>query len=109
MEARVGPALTRVLDVALDDGVRAPRDARVGLRTAAAVTTAEVVWLGGRFHQLRCAEAVTVATGDRLTLDGVGGATVLDPEAAPHGPSREVTARLTRLWTAAGPGDEDAP
>lgn len=100
MEARVGAALTRVLDVALDEGVRAPRDARVGLTVGGTPTTAEIVWLGGRFHQLRCAEAVRVRAGDRLVLDGVGVATVLDPSAAPHGPSRELTARLTRLGNA---------
>ncbi|WP_372788038.1 hypothetical protein [Paraconexibacter sp.] len=104
--ALVGPDATvrstRVLDVALADGVRPDHGATVTLHAGARAVAAEVGSLGGRFHQLRCEDEVLVAAWDRVVLCDVasrrvlGGGDVLDPGARRHGPSRDVLADLAR-------------
>jgi len=85
-----------VVDVSLGDA-RLPTGARVEVDGV----PARVVWLGGRFHKLRIAAARALAAGDAILVTEEGGAAhpgvVLDPAAERHGPSRELTARLTAL------------
>jgi selenocysteine-specific elongation factor len=64
---------------------------------------ARVAWLGGHFHQLRCEIPLIARRDDRLVIrsiapaDTLGGGRILDPHARRHGPSTDVTVRLTRL------------
>ena len=90
---------SHILDVALDD-LRLDGE-RVTVHHGTRETAARVAWLGGRFHQLRCEQPLIARRGDRLVLrsiappDTLGGGEVLDPNARKHGPSRELTARLS--------------
>jgi molybdopterin synthase catalytic subunit/molybdopterin converting factor small subunit len=94
-------AAPTVLDVAID--VRLDHGAHVLVVHGQAEADARVGWLGGRFHQLRCDEPLTVAHGDiveirRLRDDELlGEATVLDPDAARHGPTNDALVRLVAL------------
>jgi len=87
-----------ILDVALDARLDGER---VTVHHGTRETPARVAWLGGRFHQLRCEQPLIARRGDRFVLrsiappDTIGGGEVLDPAARKHGPSREVTARLS--------------
>lgn len=102
MAPRGGPAdgLT-ALDVALDE--RVEHGTAVEVEVGGAVVTARVGWLGGRFHQLRCAEPLTVPRGATIEIrrlgddELLGEATVLDPEAARHGPTNDALVRLVAL------------
>ena len=64
---------------------------------------ARVGWLGGRFHQLRCDEPLEVAHGDTVEIrrlrddELLGEATVLDADAARHGPTNDALVRLVAL------------
>jgi selenocysteine-specific elongation factor len=77
--------------------------ARVGVHHGTRESAARLVELGGRFFQLRLEEPIVPARGDRLVIrslappDTLGGGVVLDPAPRRHGPSRDLTARLTRL------------
>jgi selenocysteine-specific elongation factor len=89
---------SHILDAALDARLDGER---VTVHHGTRETAARVAWLGGRFHQLRCEQPLIARRGDRLVLrsiappDTIGGGEVLDPVARKHGPSREVTARLS--------------
>jgi MoaE-MoaD fusion protein len=98
----VGPAAgATVLDVAVD--ARLEHGARVLVVHGDVEVEARVGWLGGRFHQLRCAEALRVPRGTTLELrrlrddELLGEATVLDPDAARHGPTNDALVRLVAL------------
>jgi len=58
-------------------------------------TTARVSWLGGPFHQLRCAAPLRVVPGARIAVDGHP-AVVLDADAPRHGPGNDLLVELTR-------------
>jgi hypothetical protein len=60
-----------------------------------AATSARASWLGGPFHQLRCAEPLGLAEGARITVDGHP-AVVLDPDAPRHGPGNDLLVELSR-------------
>jgi molybdopterin synthase catalytic subunit/molybdopterin converting factor small subunit len=90
-----------ILDVAVD--ARIEHGAHVLVVHGQAEAEARVGWLGGRFHQLRCDEPLKVAHGDiveirRLRDDELlGEATVLDADAARHGPTNDALVRLVAL------------
>jgi molybdopterin synthase catalytic subunit len=94
------PAPT-ILDIAID--ARLEHGARVLVVHGQAEAEARVGWLGGRFHQLRCDEPLQVVHGDiveirRLRDDELlGEATVLDADAARHGPTNDALVRLVAL------------
>src|SRR3954451_12494704 len=95
-----------VLDVAVD--ARLEHGARVLVVHGRAEAEARVGWLGGRFHQLRCAEPLTVPRGAIVEIrrlgddELLGEATVLDPDAPRHGPTNDALVRLG----ARGRGDQ---
>ncbi|HEX5926336.1 MAG TPA: molybdenum cofactor biosynthesis protein MoaE [Baekduia sp.] len=95
------PAAPTILDVAID--ARLDHGAHVLVVHGQAEAEARVGWLGGRFHQLRCDEPLEVAHGDvveirRLRDDELlGEATVLDADAARHGPTNDALVRLVAL------------
>jgi MoaE-MoaD fusion protein len=97
--AAAGP----VLDVAID--ARLEHGGRVLVIFGAAEAEARVGWLGGRFHQLRCAEplAPAPARGDAVELrrlgddELLGEATVLDGDAHRHGPTNDALVRMVAL------------
>jgi molybdopterin synthase catalytic subunit/molybdopterin converting factor small subunit len=95
------PAAPTILDVAID--ARLDHGAHVLVVHGQAEAEARVGWLGGRFHQLRCDEPLQVAHGDvveirRLRDDELlGEATVLDADAARHGPTNDALVRLVAL------------
>ncbi len=103
-DAVVGPdsglRRTEVLDVSMGERVRLPHGDNVEVFAGARATRAEVGWLGGRFHQLRCEDELLVAAWDRVVVrspdEGLVGGDVLDPGARRHGPSRDVLTELTR-------------
>jgi hypothetical protein len=68
-----------------------------GAAGGAGATTARVSWLGGPFHQLRCAEPLQLARGARITVGGEHPGVVLDPDAPRHGPGNDLLVELTRL------------
>jgi selenocysteine-specific elongation factor len=75
------------LDVELDELEAIADGARVQALLGTAHTTAKVVRAGERFAQLRLAEPVVAARGDRVILRGettLGGARILDPAPARH-------------------------
>jgi molybdopterin synthase catalytic subunit/molybdopterin converting factor small subunit len=90
-----------ILDVAVD--ARLDHGAHVLVVHGQAEAEARVGWLGGRFHQLRCDEPLEVVRGDiveirRLRDDELlGEATVLDADAARHGPANDALVRLVAL------------
>ena len=90
-----------VLDVTLDG--RIEHGSEVLVVAGSAEAEARVGWLGGPFHQLRCAEPLKVARGDRLEVRRLGDdellaeGVVLDPQARRHGPTNDALVRLTRL------------
>jgi selenocysteine-specific elongation factor len=92
---------THILDVELD--TRIEHGTRVHVHHGTRESPARVAWLGGHFHQLRCETPLVARRDDRLVIrsiapaDTLGGGRVLDPHARRHGPSTEVTVRLTRL------------
>jgi molybdopterin synthase catalytic subunit len=92
-----GPVLDVVLDARVEHGLR------VLVVVGQAEAEARVGWLGGRFHQLQCAEPLTVADGDvvevrRLRDDELlGDGTVLDAAAERHGPTNDALVRLVAL------------
>ena len=97
------PAPAAILDVALD--ARLEHGSRVLVVHGQAETEARVGWLGGRFHQLRCAEPLdpAPARGDLVELrrlgddELLGEATVLDGAARRHGPTNDALVRLVAL------------
>jgi molybdopterin synthase catalytic subunit/molybdopterin converting factor small subunit len=95
------PAAPTILDVAVD--ARLDHGAHVLVVYGQAEAEARVGWLGGRFHQLRCDEPLVVARGDiveirRLRDDELlGEGTVLDADAARHGPTNDALVRLVAL------------
>jgi molybdopterin synthase catalytic subunit/molybdopterin converting factor small subunit len=90
-----------VLDVAVD--ARLEHGSRVLVVRGRAEAEARVGWLGGRFHQLRCAEPLMVARGEVVEIrrlgddELLGEATVLDADAPRHGPTNDALVRLTAL------------
>ncbi|MES1193266.1 MAG: molybdenum cofactor biosynthesis protein MoaE [Solirubrobacterales bacterium] len=90
-----------ILDVAID--ARIDHGAHVLVVHGQTEAEARVGWLGGRFHQLRCDEPLEVVHGDiveirRLRDDELlGEATVLDADAARHGPTNDALVRLVSL------------
>jgi molybdopterin synthase catalytic subunit/molybdopterin converting factor small subunit len=92
-----------ILDVALD--ARLEHGSRVLVVHGHAEAEARVGWLGGRFHQLRCAEPLdpAPARGDLVELrrlgddELLGEATVLDGAARRHGPTNDALVRLVAL------------
>ncbi len=95
MEARARPARGVNLDVTLGSA-RLEHGSTVTVAVAGAeATTARVSWLGGPFHQLRCAAALPVAAGARIAVDGNPGV-VLDADAPRHGPGNDLLVALTR-------------
>jgi selenocysteine-specific elongation factor len=90
-----------ILDVVLDE--RIEHGTRVHVHHGTRETAARVAWLGGHFHQLRCETPLIARRDDRLVVrsiapaDTLCGGRILDPLARRHGPSRDVTAHLTRL------------
>jgi MoaE-MoaD fusion protein len=98
-----GAAAGPVLDVAID--ARLEHGGRVLVIFGAAEAEARVGWLGGRFHQLRCAEPLepAPARGDAVELrrlgddELLGEATVLDGDARRHGPTNDALVRMVAL------------
>jgi hypothetical protein len=94
-------AASTILDVAID--ARLEHGAHVLVVHGQAETEARVGWLGGRFHQLRCDELLEVAHGDSVEIrrlrddELLGEATVLDADAARHGPTNDALVRLVGL------------
>jgi molybdopterin synthase catalytic subunit len=90
-----------ILDVAVD--ARLDHGARVLVVCGREEAEARVGWLGGRYHQLRCAQRLAVARGDVVEIrrlgddELLGEATVLDAEAQRHGPTNEALVRLVTL------------
>jgi selenocysteine-specific elongation factor len=90
-----------ILDVELD--TRIDHGTRVHVHHGTRESPARVAWLGGHFHQLRCEEPLIARRDDRVVIrsiapaDTLGGGRILDPHARRHGPSTDVTVRLTRL------------
>jgi molybdopterin synthase catalytic subunit/molybdopterin converting factor small subunit len=90
-----------ILDVAID--TRIEHGAHVLVVCGQAEAEARVGWLGGRFHQLRCSEELTVAAGDSIEIrrlrddELLGEATVLDANAPRHGPTNDTLVRLAAL------------
>jgi molybdopterin synthase catalytic subunit/molybdopterin converting factor small subunit len=95
------PAAPTILDVAID--ARLEHGAHVLVVHGQAEAEARVGWLGGRFHQLRCDEPLHVAHGDTVEIrrlrddELLGEATVLDADAARHGPTNDALVRLVAL------------
>jgi selenocysteine-specific elongation factor len=97
------------LDVAVAPELAGGGDRRLRHGTRAQVhhgtreSSARLAELGGRFWQVRLERPLLASAGDRVVLrsiappDTLGGAVVLDAAPPRHGPSRELTARLTRL------------
>jgi selenocysteine-specific elongation factor len=89
-DALVAPSAYPVsyrLDLALDELEEIPDGARVQALLGTAHTTAKVVRAGERWAQLRLAERVIAARGDRVILRGettLGGGLVLDPAPPRH-------------------------
>jgi selenocysteine-specific elongation factor len=84
------------LDVSLEELEPIPPDARLQVHVGTSQTAGRVVRVADRFAQLRLAEPVVAARGDRVILRGettVGGGTVLDPAPPRH---RDET-RMERL------------
>lgn len=106
------PAGGPVLDVAID--ARLEHGGRVLVVHGPAEAEARVGWLGGRFHQLRCAEALdpSPARGDVLEVRALGNdellgeATVLDGAARRHGPTNDALVRLVALERGEEPTDD---
>jgi selenocysteine-specific elongation factor len=92
---------THILDVELDR--RIEHGTRVHVHHGTRESAARVAWLGGHFHQLRCESPLIARRDDRLVVrsiapaDTLGGGRILDPNARRHGPSTDITVRLTRL------------
>jgi selenocysteine-specific elongation factor len=103
---------THILDVELD--TRIEHGTRVHVHHGTRETPARVAWLGGHFHQLRCEEPLIARRDDRIVVrsiapaDTLGGGRILDPHARRHGPSTDVTVRLTRLTRGESP-EEPTP
>jgi MoaE protein len=97
------PPPAAILDVVLD--ARLEHGSRVLVVHGHAEAEARVGWLGGRFHQLRCARALAPAParGDIVELrrlgddELLGEATVLDAAARRHGPTNDALVRLVAL------------
>jgi len=90
------------VDVVLDDWL--DQDAAVTVDIDGRLAAARVVWLGGRFHQLRFETPLHARRGDRVIVrDLETGAVraqgeVLDPRAERHDePGEDLLVRLTRL------------
>jgi molybdopterin synthase catalytic subunit/molybdopterin converting factor small subunit len=104
------PPAGAILDVAID--ARLEHGGRVLVVCANGEAEARVGWLGGRFHQLRCAEPLTVPRGATIEIrrlgddELLGEATVLDPEAARHGPTNDALVRLVALERGDEPRDD---
>jgi molybdopterin synthase catalytic subunit len=114
--ASEGAEPSQVVDVALD--TRLEHGSRVLVVAGNAEAEARVGWLGGRFHQLRYHEPLTLARGDRIEVrrlgddELLGEGSVLDPNAPRHGATNDVLVRLTRLERGedvgpAEPGDRE--
>jgi selenocysteine-specific elongation factor len=92
---------SHILDVELD--TRIEHGTRVQVHHGTRETPARVAWLGGHFHQLRCESPLIARRDDRIVVrsvapaDTLGGGRVLDPNARRHGPSTDVTVRLSQL------------
>jgi selenocysteine-specific elongation factor len=89
-DALVAPGVYPVsyrLDVALDELVPVEDGARLTLHHGTGHVVARVARIGDRWAQLRLAEPVVAARGDRIVLRGettIGGGTVLDPAPPRH-------------------------
>ncbi len=83
------------LDVTLGPA-RLEHGSTVTVASDAGTTTARVSWLGGPFHQLRCAAPLALASGARITVEGEHPGVVLDPDASRHGPGNDLLVELTR-------------
>lgn len=111
-EASEAPAAGPVLDVAID--ARLEHGARVLVVHGAAEAEARVGWLGGRFHQLRCVEALDPAPARGAVVEVralgsdelLGEASVLDDAARRHGPTNDALVRLVALERGEEPGDD---
>jgi MoaE-MoaD fusion protein len=113
-DSATAPAGGPVLDVAME--ARLEHGARVLVVFGSAEAEARVGWLGGRFHQLRCAEALgddgAPARGDVVevralgTDELLGEATVLDGAARRHGPTNDALVRLVALERGDEPTDD---
>ncbi|MET0602786.1 MAG: hypothetical protein ABW167_12435, partial [Baekduia sp.] len=109
------PSAPTILDVAVD--ARLEHGAHVLVVHGQAEAEARVGWLGGRFHQLRCDEPLKVVHGDTVEIrrlrddELLGEATVLDADAARHGPTNDALVRLVALERGEelGAGAEVAP
>ena len=92
---------SHILDVELD--TRIEHGTRVQVHHGTRESAARIAWLGGHFHQLRCERPLIARRDDRIVVrsvapaDTLGGGRVLDPNARRHGPSTDVTVRLTQL------------
>jgi molybdopterin synthase catalytic subunit len=101
-----------VLDVAID--ARLEHGGRVLVVFGRAEAEARVGWLGGRFHQLRCDEALdpAPARGDTVEVRALrsdellGEALVLDGAARRHGPTNDALVRLVALERGEEPRDD---
>jgi selenocysteine-specific elongation factor len=91
-------------DLAPERVPRPRHGTRVQVHHGTREAPARLAHLGGRFWQLRLEQLLVPAAGDRVVVrqiappDTIGGGVVLDPRPPRHGPGRELTARLTRLW-----------
>jgi len=105
-------AIGLVLDVAID--ARLEHGGRVLVVFGQAEAEARVGWLGGRFHQLRCSEALdpAPARGDAVEVRRIGDdellgeATVLDGAARRHGPTNDALVRLVALERGEDPRED---
>jgi selenocysteine-specific elongation factor len=99
---------SHILDVELD--TRIEHGTRVQVHHGTRESAARIAWLGGHFHQLRCESPLIARRDDRIVVrsvapaDTLGGGRVLDPNARRHGPSTDVTVRLTQLARGEEPG-----
>jgi selenocysteine-specific elongation factor len=75
---------------------------RVTVHHGTRESAARLVWLGGRFWQLRCEAPLMALDGDRVVIrriappDTLGGGRVLDANPRKHGPGRDLLVALER-------------
>jgi selenocysteine-specific elongation factor len=105
---------TYLIDAQLAFGAEEPEHGdRVQIHHGTREAPGRLTWLGGRFWQLRLEQPLLAVAGDRLVVrqiappDTLGGGVVLDARPRKHGPSRDLTAALTRR--AAGQADTEPP
>ncbi len=103
---------TYLIDAQLEFPTLEPRPGeRVQVHHGTRESPARLVWLGGRFWQLRLEQPLVPVRGDGLVIrriappDTLGGGVVLDPRPRKHGPSRALLLRLARLARGESPDD----